>query len=226
MRESILTIPINEIFEQKCGCPFCQMRDMLENRCVEYIMGAAMMEPDIRIETNKQGFCKTHFEQMLKQKNRLSLALMLKTHLDEISSEFFKKTILNKSKKKEQKINEINTNCFVCSKVNWGMERLITTFFEMYEKNSEFKDLFNNQDFICINHYQMLMENQHRYLNKKNFSNFKKDCDLLVQKHLDELKKDVEKYCSMYDYRNADKNADWENSKDAIERAIKFLTTR
>ena len=81
MRESILTIPVNEIFEPKCGCPICTMRDMLEQRTVDYIMGAAMMEPDVRIETNRQGFCKTHLEQMRACKNRLSLALMLQTHL-------------------------------------------------------------------------------------------------------------------------------------------------
>ncbi|MFT3952216.1 MAG: DUF6062 family protein [Oscillospiraceae bacterium] len=77
MRESILTIPVNEVFEPKCGCPMCEMRDMLESRCIEYIMGAAMMEPDVRIETNKLGFCKEHFEMMRACKNRLSLALML-----------------------------------------------------------------------------------------------------------------------------------------------------
>ena len=75
MRESILTIPVSEIFEPKCGCPICRMRDMLEQRTVEYIMGAAMMEPDVRMETNRLGFCKTHFEQMRACKNRLSLRL-------------------------------------------------------------------------------------------------------------------------------------------------------
>lgn len=64
MRESILTIPVTDIFEPKCGCPICRLRDTLEQRTVEYIMGAAMMEPDVRMETNKLGFCKTHFEQM------------------------------------------------------------------------------------------------------------------------------------------------------------------
>ena len=52
MRDSILTIPISEVFEPKCGCPICLMRDMLEKRSVEYIMGSAMMEPDVRSETN------------------------------------------------------------------------------------------------------------------------------------------------------------------------------
>ncbi|MDE6745025.1 MAG: hypothetical protein K2J72_00150, partial [Oscillospiraceae bacterium] len=33
-------------------------------------------------------------------------------------------------------------------------------------------------------------------------------------------------YCSMYDYRNTGKDADWGNSRDSIERAIKFLVSR
>ena len=67
MRESILTIPISEILEPREGCPICRMRDMLEQRTVEYIMGAAMMEPDVRIETNRAGFCSAHFAQMQEQ---------------------------------------------------------------------------------------------------------------------------------------------------------------
>ena len=31
MREDICSIPISEIFEPKDGCPFCRMRDMLED---------------------------------------------------------------------------------------------------------------------------------------------------------------------------------------------------
>ena len=63
MREDICSIPVNEVFEPKDGCPFCRMRDMLEDRMTTYITGAAMMEPDVRIETNRQGFCFEHFNQ-------------------------------------------------------------------------------------------------------------------------------------------------------------------
>ena len=94
MRESILTIPVSESFEPKDGCPICTMRNMLEKRTIEYIMGAAMMEPDVRIETNRLGFCKTHYDQMLAQKNRLSLALMLQTHVQELDKSVFAKNTL------------------------------------------------------------------------------------------------------------------------------------
>ena len=129
MRESILTIPVNEIFEPKEGCPICRMRNMLEDRTVEYIMGAAMMEPDVRIETNRLGFCKIHFDQMLKQKNRLSLALMLQTHLQELDKNIFgRKSLFEGKTAKQKKVSQINEECFVCSKIEWGMSRLMVTF--------------------------------------------------------------------------------------------------
>lgn len=226
MRESLLTIPINEILEPKCGCPLCRMRDMLEQRTVEYIMGAAMMEPDVRIETNKQGFCKTHFEQMRNCKNRLSLALMLQSHLQAIQKNIFNRnSVFDKNTAKQKKVSEINNDCFVCNKIEWGMSRLMVTFYEMFEKSSDFRDLFSQQEMLCLPHYDMLVSHCGD-MDKKYQKRFIDSCNDLVKKYLDSLESDVSHYCSMYDYRNTGKDAVWGNSKDSIERAIKFLTTR
>ena len=77
MKETICTIPINDIFMPKCGCPFCRMESMLEEQYVKFITGDAMMEPNIRIETNKKGFCHRHFSQMFEKGQKLPNALIL-----------------------------------------------------------------------------------------------------------------------------------------------------
>lgn len=222
MRESLLTIPISEIFEPKCGCPICRMRNMLETRTVEYIMGAAMMEPDVRLETNRLGFCHTHFKQMLRQKNRLSLALMLQTHIDEFRSCIGTRKGLFLPKK-QRKISEINISCFVCSKVDWGMERLMVTFFEMLS-DADFRTLFAQQEYICLPHYDLLTALAPSQLQKSALSDFTASLETLAKKGADMLYGDVSKFCSMYDYRSA--GADWDGSEDAIERAITYLTGR
>lgn len=227
MRESILTIPINEIFEPKCECPICRMRNMLEDRCIEYIMGAAMMEPDVRIETNKLGFCKTHIEKMQAQKNRLSLALMLQTHLQEIETGILQRSGLFENKKaKLNKLATVNNDCFVCSKIQWGMERLMVTFFEMYSKSLDFRVLFSEQEMLCLPHYDMMVNHAPTKLPKNEVDAFVKACQLITKNYITLLIKDVSHYCNMYDYRNTGKDADWGNSKDSIERATKFLTAR
>lgn len=194
---------------------------------MEYIMGAAMMEPDVRIETNRLGFCKLHFEQMRAQKNRLSLALMLETHLQELQKTVFAKKKLFESKSaKKEKTAKVNADCFVCAKIQWGMDRLLVTLFEMYEKSADFRTLFAEQELLCLPHYEMLTGLSPTHAGKKTASAFDKACETLAANYLTALSADVSHYCKMYDYRNSGAGADWGNAKDSIERAIRFLTSR
>ena len=87
--EQIYTIPVNEAFEASrddasCGCPFCSLYNKLEDDELELILGASMMEPDVRIKTNERGFCRTHYDMMFARQNRLGMALTLESHLDEL----------------------------------------------------------------------------------------------------------------------------------------------
>ena len=84
MKETICTIPINDIFMPKDGCPICRMEKMLEEQYVDFITGDAMMVPDVRIQTNKKGFCHRHFSQMFVKGQKLPNALILESHLQEM----------------------------------------------------------------------------------------------------------------------------------------------
>lgn len=225
MRESILTIPVNDVFGPREGCPICRLRDGIEQHISEYIMGAAMMEPDVRIETNKLGFCHTHYNMLLQQNNRLSLALMLSTHLAEKEKELFgSKLPFGKGKKTEQ----AGSTCFVCSKVNWGINHTLETVFQMYSKDSSFKKLFQRQEYICIPHYKLLLSKGGESLSKGDFSAFKKDLEELTDNYMKQLTKDVEQFCQSFDYRNAGSlhNEDMEHVRTSVQRAVKFLTGR
>ena len=223
MRESILTIPVTDIFEPKCGCPICRLRDTLEQRTVEYIMGAAMMEPDVRMETNKLGFCKTHFEQMRACKNRLSLALMLQSHLQDMQKHIFtRKKMFEGKTAKQKKVSAVNNECFVCSKVDWGMSRILVTLFEMYVQQRDFRDLFAQQEMLCLPHYDLLVSMCTENMDKKYQKQFIDACGELTSKYLDTLEADVSHYCKMYDYRNTGANADWGNSKDSSTACYKI----
>ena len=116
MREDICTIPIHEVFEPRDGCPLCRMRDMLEDRMATYITGAAMMEPDVRIETNRQGFCEEHFRQILQRGSRLSVALILESLLHEIDEEVFgdaRPDVRQAAKKVIPAIDRRGKSCFI-----------------------------------------------------------------------------------------------------------------
>lgn len=234
MKDSIYTIPVSEVFEPMDGCPICRMRDTLENRCVEYIMGAAMMEPDIRIETNKAGFCSPHFKMMLGCRNRLSIALMLESHLDYIRKEIFeqknpeqRRGLLGKTvDRRSEQARRMTRSCYICDKIDWALSRMVDTTLGLWEKEESFRQLYAKQPVLCLEHYALLTSRAPEKLSKKMLPVFMDATTALTQKYLDELKEDVSGFCKLYDYRSAGKGEPSEKVRTSIERAIWYLTSR
>lgn len=226
MREDICTIPVSEGFEPKDGCPLCRMRAIAQKRVIDFIMGAAMMEPDVRIKTNEMGFCREHFAEMRKANNRLSLALMLDSHLIELKKDIFGegKLIKPSPKKSAYRAVRVEQTCFVCDKMNIGMERMLDTVYRTYERDKEFRALFADQTEFCLPHYSMLVSNIPDNMNKDRAKELCSAAREITVKYLDELNGDVRHFCDMFDYRNSGDDADWGNSKDSIERTTAFLT--
>lgn len=226
MRDDICTIPVSEVFEETGGCPICRMRDRVEARLLDYIMGPAMMEPDVRQSTNETGFCAEHLEQMMARRGRLSLALMLETHLQQIREEIVEKSgPFTNPAKKGMKAASVTEDCFLCRKIDWGMERMLATVCCLYEEEGDFRRLFDAQTGFCLPHYAALLQTADKKQMRGHYVGFEKALSSAVAGELAALLSDMRRYCSMYDYRNSGENADWGTSRDAVERAVGFLTS-
>lgn len=224
MREDICSIPVNDVFGPKEGCPFCRMRDMLEQRSAEYVTGAAMMESDVRVTTNEQGFCSRHFAMMLKAGSRLSNALILESHLKKISEELIPKKVSGRPDKKViAALEKLKNSCFVCNRVEMNMNNMVRIIYAMWQEDAEFRQLYSEQKYICLEHYTLLLSGAQKAMGR-NTGSFYEVTAALAGGYLEELQGDVSHFCKMFDYRNAD--GDWGNSRDSIERAVEFLTSR
>ena len=214
MRSDICSIPVEEVFEPKEGCPVCRMRNMLENRMAKYITGAAMMEPEVRKVTNEKGFCLRHYKMILSRKNRLSVALMLESHLKEME------------KKIKSPVAKAETSrCFVCDEVERNMTALISNTLKKYESDMEFRRLFEKQETLCLPHFYELCSAADKKMGRRFRGEFKSAAKELTLRSIESLHGDVKHFCDMFDYRNNGENADWGNSRDSLERAVLFLTS-
>lgn len=225
MKETICTIPINDIFMPKDGCPICRMEKMLEEQYVKFITGDAMMEPNIRIETNKKGFCHRHFTQMFESGQKLPNALILESHLQEIIDNFMPKKLKGKPDKKQlEGLKTELDSCYVCDRIQWDMRHFMATIFVEWAKGEEFRKLYNEQPFICLKHYSFIMETAVAKggMPSKYLADFHAETAALTKNYLESLKTDITHFCSMFDYRS--KGQEWGTSKDSIERSIEFLT--
>jgi len=227
--EQIYTIPVNEAFEasaadSSCGCAFCAMYNKLEENELELILGASMMEPDVRIKTNKQGFCRTHYDMMFVRKNRLGMALTLESHISELIDET-RESALNllapAGSKAEKRIGQLEESCYVCSRIDFNFMHMMETAVMLWEKDDEFKTKLAAQPYFCLPHYRMFIEYGRKRFGKKQMPAFVKAVSGVVEPYFAKLSEDVSWFCKKFDYRYDEEP--WYDSKDAVERAIKFL---
>lgn len=213
MKNTIYTIPINEAFEKKCGCPICSMQDNMENRVVNFITGGAMMEPDIRQQTNKIGFCCKHFDIMQREHKRLEIALMLETHTKSmLKSKNFRKTAL-----------EVEEECFVCKMIKNSIKRHISMLYFLYDKEADFRKLFAQQPMFCLKHYNLLINGADKKISKKHYSEFVETLESITLKHLKDLNENLTAFCKNFDYNFKGSQKIINDSKKSIEKTIEFL---
>ena len=225
MKPNITTIPITDIFEETEGCPICRMHRMLEEQYVEYITGAAMMAPDVRVQTNKVGFCHRHLSMMINTGPRLSNALLLQTHIDDLRKKVFPKKDSDPADKKMlAAIHEVTGTCYVCDRIDHDILHLLATVYVQFGSDPALREQFARQDFLCLKHYALIMSNVNKKaMDKKTLADFYTAVNRLGKGYMDILYDDVTHFTTMFDYRNA--GGDFKNSKDAIERSVHFLTS-
>ena len=227
--EQIYTIPVNEAFEASaadpaCGCAFCALYRKLEENELDLILGASMMEPDVRIKTNKQGFCKTHYDMMFVRKNRLGMALTLESHLDELRGEISDNPItslMGAGKKAQKRIGDLEDSCYVCRRIEFNFGHMIETAVYLWEKDPKFRDKLRAQPMFCLPHYRRLLGAAEKRMKKKELGEFVSAAAKVTETYFDTLRNDVSWFCKKFDYRYDEEP--WYNSRDAVERAMKFL---
>lgn len=224
MIEKNYTIPINEEFDKYDACPICRLHEKFEQQSLEYIMGAAMMEPDVRIDTNKSGFCTKHYYNMLSMRNRLSLALMLETHLKEIQNLF--EEVSSGAKKQTQaaaqKLADIAEDCFLCRRIANTLEKYCSNIVFLWKTEPEFREKLSKQPQFCFTHTAALLKSGQKHLSAKHFSSFAADVTTVAEKGLKIYSDEVARFCKSFDYRYA--GHELGDAKLACEHAVEWLT--
>ncbi|MBQ7603884.1 MAG: hypothetical protein IJU75_02915 [Clostridia bacterium] len=228
MSEQIYTIPVSEAFDETLalgdGCPFCRLFNKLETAEVDTMLGAALMEPDTRIQTNKKGFCQVHYGMMLTGKNRLGLGLITESHLNELISDLDGDAISSllgtKHSKIKKRLHELDSSCYICDRLEYNFSRMLSNAVAFYFEDGGFREKTKKQRYICLPHLGMWLETAKNEL-KKGFSEFAGAVTGPTRRYMDELKEDVSRFCRKFDYRYDAEP--WGNSKDSLERAKRLL---
>ncbi|MGN1145144.1 MAG: DUF6062 family protein [Acetatifactor sp.] len=239
MKEQLYTIPLNDALNAQDECPFCFIERSIEQDLLDFVLGSgsSYMEADIREMTDKAGFCRAHFKKMFEYGNTLGNAWILKTHyrqmMREMKQQFSdfapgKSSLKNKFLKSSQSGNAIGMwvkekedSCYICKQYKDTYARYLDTFFYLFRQDSEFCDRLANGKGFCLPHFGDLCEAADGKLSDKEKDKFYQMLLPLMEQNMERIAEDVAWLVEKFDYRN--KDADWKNSRDAIQRGMQKL---
>ena len=239
MKEQLYMIPLNDAVNANDECPFCNVERQIEQDLLDFVLGSgsSYMESNIREQTDRLGFCRPHFKKMFDYGNTLGNGWILKTHYKRMLEEFDKqvkaytpgRASLRGMFRKDAPtanpvsvwVKEKNESCYICSYYKEHFERYLDTFFVMYKKDAAFRSKIENGKGFCLTHFGDLLEAGEAKLPEKEQSAFYDMLCSLMHANLTRLSDDVSWLIEKFDYRN--KDADWKNSKDAIQRGMQKL---
>ena len=168
--------------------------------------------------------------------NTLGNAWILKTHyqrmIGEMQKQFSsftpgKSSLRDKLKKNMQGSNPIGvwvaekeSSCYICQEYRKTYERYLDTFFYLYRQDENFRAKVKNSKGFCLSHFGDLCNADH-LLSDREKQDFYETVLPLMEKNMKRLAEDVSWLVEKFDYRN--KDADWKNSRDAIQRGMQKL---
>ncbi len=219
MKETIYTIPINEVFSEPCGCPLCRLERRTETKTLDYIMGAAMMEPDVREKTNELGFCRNHYADMLAMNNRLSLALTIESRLAWAAdaAQSFNRA---PDARKAAALGRVGHTCFVCEKMKSEQERYYANLIDMWRTEEAFRTLFARAEGFCLPHWSELMEYAGKSLPRRVLPAFVQAASEVMDRYLTRMRAEIGGFTKSFDYRYAGQPFE----KEAVEHAAAYLS--
>lgn len=231
MKEKIYTIPLLDAYKTDCDCVFCYLEDKIVREELDYTLGDSMMEPDSRIQSNETGFCAQHLKQLYDSGNRLSLALMISTHMEHLAAQLEQAKVRENGKKglfqKETEIADLETlkkassHCVICDKLAEARGHYISVFYYLWEKEQGFQETVRAARGMCIYHMTEILNGAGKQLKPAQAQELAKT--LLQQQKL-ALAEDIRKvkgFIDMFDYRNQGK--DQSEFKEALPPALNRL---
>lgn len=238
MQYHLDTIPLWEVMQGHCQCPFCALQSQSERQEVQCALGEKVMEPASRIRFNELGICAKHHCQLLEQNNRLGHALLTDSHCRELLPKLDHLSSLAQKGRKGisppwsgsgsspmdtllKQLEQCTVSCVICDSVNTHMDRYFHTFLHLWKTDVHFKTLWEASQGACMPHTIELLRKAKKSLHGSRQQELASSALALLKASMTREEEELAFFTQQFDYRNHGRP--WGDSKNALERTVKRL---
>ena len=229
MKIVLETIPVWDGLNSNSECFLCSLMKKAEEDALGYYLSSAVMTPEVRVETNKYGFCKCHMRKLAEANKPQVLALVMDTYYEENKNSFkpsFDKIASSKKLRQAEKaIEEFKSiatsrdkGCLVCSRMDDRLYRYCFTIAALFSEDSDFKKALKESKGFCLHHTLELVRIAPDAISGDTLLEFYKTLFSLLDSNLDRVQHDDWWMTQKYKSENKDKS--WNGCEDAQKRAV------
>ena len=229
MKIQLETIPVWDGIKEGSECFICSLMKKAEEDGVRYYLSSAVMTPEVRVETNRDGFCSHHFSLLAEGGKPQPLALVMDTYYDEskgIYGKGFERIREATSPRRLEKavssffdsVHEREKGCLICSRMEERLVRYCYTVAALWKEDPEFRKALAESKGFCMHHTEELYRVAKEALSGDDLVEYGKLLFSLLEKNLDRVQYDD--WWMTQKYKSENKDKPWNGCEDAQRRAV------
>ena len=223
---------VHDAYGNPGECPLCLLEQDAERTYLRSFQHSRVMEPNVRVQTNRQGFCPDHYRKLYDGENKLGLGLVVHTHLQQLRPELnaaldaLMKSAGSRNRKDQAAAAAAalagrRDSCFVCGMLRADMQRYIATILYLWNKDPEFAPVFRASRGFCIPHFAQALEQASTAMRPDRFERWLAATIPLMKEALDSLEGDLHAFTQLHQAGSTGLGTDRERS--ALGRTFQKL---
>lgn len=233
-------LEISKVHDAYAGggeCPLCVLMEGAERTYLASFQHSRVMEPNVRIQTNRTGFCPDHLGKLLQGENRLGLALVMLTHLQEklpslqnalegtvAAAEGGRRDAGQRMDAAIRSLRAMRDDCFICGLLFQDLERYTWTILYLWRRDRDFAEVFRASRGFCLSHFCTVLESARGALRQDRLAAWLRDVVPLMGGSLGKLEKDLAAFIQLYQAGN--RSLGTEEERSALARTLQKLSGR
>lgn len=195
------TIPVYDALDNNDECFLCSLMEEAEKDAISYYLSSAIMAPEVRVTTNRDGFCPHHLSLLAEENKAQSLGLMMDTYHEEndgtlfpILAEIEASSRTRKAEKLIRKLDEAvrerEAGCLICSCMEDRLLRYEDTVLTLFNQDEDFVNVLSESKGLCLHHSMHLLRRADLILSGDRALDFYRLMASLMKKNLERVRED------------------------------------
>ncbi|MGO9308387.1 MAG: DUF6062 family protein [Spirochaetia bacterium] len=210
---------VHDAYARPGECPLCTLEEDAERTYLKSFQHSRVMEPNVRVQTNRQGFCPAHCRKLYDGENKLGLGLVVHTRLQQILPEI--SALLDDldraagGRRRKDRVDAasarlaaLRDSCFICALLREDTERYIATILYLWSRDPEFSAVFRSSRGFCVPHFASVLDRASKSMRADGFRRWLAETIPLMKGSLERLERDLHAFTQLHQADNASLGTD------------------